>query len=246
MMADFTATAFLIEPFCDTAEIHGIRWEHVSRFDPASGVLEQIWRNGTTAMTELCWPARIVNYDTIANEAGWTIWSRAGWNPQDRDTPFREEWADQTRYVTIYARTAEPNGPSSALSLCSSIWSTSAGRFGGSTAWLIWRLEMTSPFPSGALYRRQIIRLLDDARKMVTARRGHPVCNGARPSEVKPSSTQSASSATNRLASFGRCSSGIVMTRATIWNSSPKMSKTFCSDPDALSSRQRVHSDTNT
>lgn len=107
MMADFTSTAFLMESFCDVTEIKGIPWDHVARFDPARGVLEQIWRNGTTVMRELCWPARTVNYDTIANEAGWTVRSRAGWNPQDRGTPFREEWADQTRYVTIYARTAE-------------------------------------------------------------------------------------------------------------------------------------------
>ena len=106
MMADFTSTTLLMESSCDMAEIHGTPWEHVSRFDAAQGVHKQIWRNGTTVMAELCWPVRTVRHDTIATEAGWTVQSRVGWNPQDYDKPFREESVDQTRGVTIYARTA--------------------------------------------------------------------------------------------------------------------------------------------
>src|ERR1039458_852954 len=87
-------------------QIPGTPLEHGSRFDAAQGVHKQIWRNGTTVMAELCWPVRTVRHDTIATEAGWTVQSRVGWNPQDYDKPFREESVDQTRGVTIYARTA--------------------------------------------------------------------------------------------------------------------------------------------
>lgn len=107
MMADFTSATLLMESSCGTTEIRGSPWEHVSRFDPARGVLEQIWGNGTTAMTELCWPVETVKHDTMAAEAGWRVVSRVGWNPQDKDTPFRGEWANQTRCVTVYARTAK-------------------------------------------------------------------------------------------------------------------------------------------
>ena len=106
MLADFTSTTLLLEPSRDTPHIHGKKWEHVSRFDPAQGVLKQIWTDGANSMTELSWPIELGELDRLLGESGWTLRARAGWDPQDFEAPFREEWTDQTRCVTIYVRTA--------------------------------------------------------------------------------------------------------------------------------------------
>jgi SAM-dependent methyltransferase len=107
MMADSSSTSLLRESSRDTIEIAGVPWEQVSRFDPAQGVLEQIWTSDATTMTELCWPVKTQEYDKIAAEVGWTVRSRVPWNPQDSQAPFRGEWGNQTRCVTIYGRTGK-------------------------------------------------------------------------------------------------------------------------------------------
>ena len=108
MMADFTSTTLLMESSRDTAEIHGMPWEHTSRFDLAQRVLKQTWSKGTNSMTQLSWPIEPEGYDRLLGETGWTVRSRVGWDPQDFDTPFREESSNQTRCVTIYGRTDRP------------------------------------------------------------------------------------------------------------------------------------------
>ena len=104
MMADFTSTTLLMESSRDTTEIHGMPWEHTSRFDLARGILKHTWSNGTNSMTQLTWPIEPEGYDRLLGETGWTVRSRVGWDPQDFDTPFREERNDHTRRVTIYVR----------------------------------------------------------------------------------------------------------------------------------------------
>jgi hypothetical protein len=107
MIADFTSTILMTGSSPEAINIDGIAWEHISRFDRTQGVLEQMWTQGTSSMTELSWPVQPAHHDIIAAEAGWILQARVGWNPQDFEAPFREEWANQTRCVTIYARTAE-------------------------------------------------------------------------------------------------------------------------------------------
>jgi SAM-dependent methyltransferase len=104
LMADFTSAALLKESSAETIHIDGLPWDHVSHYDPAQGVLEQVWTNSAESMTELSWPIDLENLDRLFHESGWTIQTRVGWDPQDFEAPFREEWGDQARYVTIYGQ----------------------------------------------------------------------------------------------------------------------------------------------